>query len=451
MTDQLESGHNLTKSASAAETDRATAGRVDPDAWPDVVAVPARGVRSKMARVLFNRAVQCLPLRVILPDGETMGAGDLDSPVMRLVRPDHFARRLGAAGLIGFGEAYQAGDWTADDLTSVLTVFAEQMSTLIPPWLQRGRTLYVKHQPRREKGTRANTRNNIARHYDLSNDLFSSFLDGSMTYSSALFERDEFGHPNATWELLLQAQQRKIDRLLDLSGVGPGTRVLEIGTGWGELALRAAARGAQVHSITLSQEQADLARDRIEEAGFGAQVNIELCDYRDVRGTYDAVLSVEMIEAVGYDFWPIYFGTLDRVLRPGGFAGLQAITMPHERMLASRDTYTWIQKYIFPGGLIPSIRSVRESVHAHTSLRIVDDLAFGDDYAETLRVWRHRFENEARSGSDVGFDPTFGRMWSLYLAYSEAGFRSRYLDVHQFVLRKPTDDAINQYLEIEVS
>ena len=451
MTDQLESGHNLTKSSNAAGIEHAATVRVDSALWPDVVAVPARGVRSKMAQVLFNRAVQGLPLRVILPDGKTMGAGDLASPVMRLVRPDQFARRLGATGLIGFGEAYQAGDWTADDLTSVLTVFAEQMSTLIPPWLQRGRALYVKHQPRRERGTRANTRTNIARHYDLSNDLFASFLDDSMTYSSALFERDDLGHPNASWDLLGSAQQRKIDRLLDLAGVGPGTRVLEIGTGWGELALRAAARGAQVHSITLSQEQADLATDRIEAAGFGAQVNVELCDYRDVRGTYDAVLSVEMIEAVGYDFWPAYFSTLERVLRPGGFAGLQAITMPHERMLASRDTYTWIQKYIFPGGLIPSVRSVRESVRAHTSLRMVDDLAFGDDYAETLRIWRHRFENEARSGSDVGFDSTFGRTWSLYLAYSEAGFRSHYLDVHQFMLRKQSEDPANQHQESELS
>ena len=421
---------------STQQHDATTTNGIDRSRWPDVATVPGSGVRARVAGALFSRAVAGLPLRVLLPDGRSLGAGGLDSPVMQLVRPDDFYRRVGATGLIGFGESYQAGDWTADDLPEVLTVFARRMASLVPGWLQRGRALYVKHAPRRERGTSAGARRNIEHHYDLSNDLFASFLDPSMTYSSALFGPAGDGSTDATWATLQAAQERKIDRLLDLAEVAEGTTLLEIGTGWGELALRAAARGAQVRSITLSQQQAALARGRIADAGLSDRVSVEICDYRDVTGTYDAVVSVEMIEAVGYDYWPAYFSVLHRSLRPGGRVALQAITMPHDRMIASRSTYTWIQKYIFPGGLIPSVQAIDEQVRS-AGLRSIGDLAFGRHYADTLRLWRARFENEAGSARSLGFDETFGRMWSLYLAYSEAGFRSGYLDVHQIVLERP--------------
>jgi len=221
--------------------------------------------------------------------------------------------------------------------------------------------------------------------------------------------------------------------------VGIGTRLLEIGTGWGELAIRAAARGARVHSVTLSEEQLALARQRVAAAGFADRVTIELCDYRAVTGEYDAVISVEMIEAVGEAFWPTYFRTIDRVLAPGGAVGIQAITMPHDRMLASRQTYTWMHKYVFPGGLLPSVEAVHTAV-ANTSMRVVDDFAFGHGYAETLRLWRERFSQHSGEVCRLGFDPIFRRMWTFYLAYCEAGFRSRYLDVHQFVLRRPVKE-----------
>ena len=208
-------------------------------------------------------------------------------------------------------------------------------------------------QPRSQHNSRAQARRNIAEHYDLSNDLFAEFLDETMTYSSALFDT----LPASSADLP-SAQRRKIDRLLDTARVGPGSRVLEIGTGWGELCLRAAARGAHVRSITLSAEQQRLARQRVAAAGLSDRVDIDLCDYRDVDGRYDAVLSVEMIEAVGYRFWPTYFQTLDRLVMPGGRVAIQAITMPHDRMLATRNTYTWIQKYIFPGGLLPSTEAI---------------------------------------------------------------------------------------------
>jgi cyclopropane-fatty-acyl-phospholipid synthase len=276
----------------------------------------------------------------------------------------------------------------------------------------------------------------VARHYDLSNDLFATFLDPTMTYSSALFPQPLDAGLVPDHGSLFDAQRRKIDRLLDLTGVQSGSRVLEIGTGWGELALRAAERGADVTSITLSEQQRDLALRRIQAAGVADRVRVELCDYRDVQGSYDAILSVEMIEAVGYEYWPTYFGVLDARLRPGGKVGLQAITMPHDRMLATRDTFTWIQKYIFPGGFLPSVTAIEQMVSQHTTLRLTDRFAFGPHYAETLRLWRVAFEDDPVRIEMLGFDEVFRRMWSLYLAYSEAGFRSGYLDVQQIVLEK---------------
>jgi cyclopropane-fatty-acyl-phospholipid synthase len=296
----------------------------------------------------------------------------------------------------------------------------------------------VHRHPSGDRGTISGARQNISRHYDLSNDLFMLFLDDTLTYSAALFGPGDGCVETAALAGradLADAQRRKIDRLLDSVGVRAGSRVLEIGTGWGELALRAGARGATVRSITLSEEQRNLALARIAAVGLTHRVGVELCDYRDVQGAYDAVLSVEMIEAVGFEFWPQYFGTLDRVLAPGGRVGLQVITMPHDRMLASRDTYTWIHKYVFPGGLIPSVTSVQESA-ARAGLRVVGRHGFGLHYAETLRIWREVFTARAGEVTALGFDNTFRRMWTFYLAYSEAGFRSRYLDVHQFVLAK---------------
>ena len=191
-------------------------------------------------------------------------------------------------------------------------------------------------------------------------------------------------------------------------------------------------------TVTLSAEQRDLARRRIAEAGLTDRVTVELCDYRSVSGRYDAVVSVEMIEAVGAAYWTTYSATIDRVLADGGTAAIQAITMPHDRMLATVGDYTWIHKYIFPGGMIPSVEALREAAGT-TSLRLVDDLAFGPHYAETLRLWRERFEAHGHEvGRGFGTDPVFRRMWSFYLAYAEAGFRARYLDVRQLTFRRPT-------------
>lgn len=411
--------------------------------WPDIAKVPFSPIRARIARRLFHRVVDRLDLRVVFPDGTSRGGGSPHSPQLRLTDPGTFYARLGATGLIGFGESYMAGEWTAEDLPGVLTVFAERAATLVPPPLQRLRDLAVRRRPTEHRGTRANAGTNAAHHYDLSNELFALFLDPTLTYSSALFDQD-----GGVDELeardglsvdaagLERAQERKIDRLLDVTGVGPGTRLLEIGTGWGELALRAAARGATVRSLTLSAQQRELALRRVEEAGMSSRVEIDLCDYRDATGEYDAIVSVEMIEAVGHEFWPRYFCVLDARLARGGKIGLQAITMPDDRMLASRDTFTWIQKYIFPGGLIPSYEAIERTLDQYTNLHVAQRLSFGADYATTLALWRGRFQAQQAQVDRLGFDETFRKLWTFYLAYSEAGFRSGYLDVSQLVIRR---------------
>ena len=406
------------------------ASTVDSALWPSVARVPRGPVSVATARVaesFLRRAAARLPLRLRYPDGTVIGAADPTLPTMDVHRPAALFRRVGRSGLIGFGESYMAGEWSSDDLAALLTVFADSMADLVPPALQWLRPLAVVRHPRTMVNSLTQARDNVAEHYDLSNDLFAQFLDASMTYSSALFEDSQPG-----WSALEDAQHRKIDRLLDAARVGPGSRVLEIGTGWGELCIRAAARGAQIDSITLSVQQQHLARERVAAAGMAGSVNVELKDYREVEGRYDAVVSVEMVEAVGYRFWPTYFHTLDRLVSPGGRVAIQAITMPHDRMLRSRNTYTWIQKYIFPGGMIPSVEALVGVTERETRLRTVGMLSLRPHYAETLRLWRERFVANRDAVSALGFDAVFQRMWELYLAYSEAGFRSGYLDVYQW-------------------
>ncbi|GAB2534727.1 class I SAM-dependent methyltransferase [Nocardia heshunensis] len=398
------------------------------------------GVRSRLlangCALLFRRAVARLAVRVEYPDGTVLGVGACTEPLPRMILrdPDAFFARVGTQGLIGFGESYLAGEWTSPDPTAVLTVLAERLPRLVPAPLQRLRFALLPSPPASDLGTTANARSNIEHHYDLSNELFQLFLDETMTYSAALFEDSAI----ATWEQLAAAQRRKVDRLLDDAGVRAGSRVLEIGSGWGELCVRAAARGATVHSVTLSTRQLELARIRVAAAGFSESVVLELRDYRDIRGEYDAIVSVEMIEAIGYRYWPVYFDLLDQRLAPGGRVALQAITMPHNRMRASRRTHTWIQKYIFPGGSLPSTRAI-EAAAGRTRLRVRERRGLGMHYAETLRLWRERFDSRAPEVAALGFDATFRRLWQFYLAYSEAGFRSRYLDVQQIVLDRPEE------------
>jgi len=403
---------------------------IDSERWPTIAKVPSSPIAAASGVVagrLLRRAAARLPLRLVYPDGTVVGAADPTAPTLVVHQPEALARRIGRYGLIGFGESYMAREWSSDDLTAVLTVFANSVADLVPRGLQRLRPVGPAFRPRWRSTSRDRARRNIAEHYDLSNDLFAAFLDETMTYSCALFTR----LPACPHDLAA-AQRRKIDRLLDMAEVGCGSRVLEIGTGWGELCIQAGARGAHVHSVTLSAEQQYLARLRVAAAGLSDSVQIDLRDFRDVEGCYDAVVSVEMIEAVGYHSWPRYFASLERLVRPGGRVAIQAITMPHGRMLASRNTHTWIQKYIFPGGLLPSTQAISDITERHTGLHTVDMTSLRSHYAETLRLWRERFMRQRDELAQLGFDEVFARMWELYLAYSEAGFRSGYLDVYQW-------------------
>ncbi len=338
---------------------------------------------------------------------------------MRLHRPAQFFRRLGHDGLIGFGESYMAGDWDADDVArrphAVRATDGRAWS--LASCSGRGAGTTPANRRPIDNDLQGST-SNISRHYDLSNELFALFLDRTMTYSSAIW--DDEPHEDLT-----AAQIRKIDRLLDLAGVRAGTRLLEIGTGWGELAVRAACRGAKVTTVTLSREQQAWAIERAKLAGVGDLVDVQLRDYREVTGTFDAVVSVEMIEAVGLEYWPEYFATIDRVLAPGGRVALQSITIEHQRLLATKGTYTWIHKYVFPGGIIPSLNAVRDVVAHHTMLRISSATAYGHDYARTLHSWLERFHANTAAVHALGFDERFTRMWRFYLAYCEAGFRQR--------------------------
>ncbi|MFD9222734.1 class I SAM-dependent methyltransferase [Streptomyces sp. NPDC060064] len=405
------------------------AASVDARSWPDVARLPRTSrLRTAAAERLVLRALGRLPLRVRLAGGEPIGRG---GPLMEVHNPQAFFRRIGASGLIGFGESYMAGEWEARDLVGVLAVLAEHPATLAPEPLRRLRGAWAPTRQAGHRNTSDGPRAGIGHHCDLSNELFALFLDETLSYSSALFR----GFP-AEQNLLPAAQHRKIDRLLDLAQVGSGTQLLEIGTGWGELAIRAAQRGARVLTVTLSSEQHALARRRVHEAGLADRVTVLLRDYRKVLGRYDAIVSVETIEAVGEELWPEYFRMLDRLLAPGGRIALQSITTPKERLPASRTNCTWIQKYIFPGGLLPSTEAIEQVVTGCTGLRVAERYGFGPHYAETLRLWRERFAHRAAAVGALGFDETFRRMWTFYLASSEAGFRSGRLDVQQLLLTK---------------
>jgi cyclopropane-fatty-acyl-phospholipid synthase len=365
----------------------------------------------------------------VLPNGEVLGPNKPNLPTMQIVS-ENFFDRLGNDLKIGLGESFMAKEWEANpDLGDVLTPYAERLLHIVPGWMRKFRKLFEPFQPKHEENDLEGSKSNISRHYDLSNDLFTLFLDETMMYSSANFAGEK-----PTWDNFAKAQIRKIEGILDYAGVKAGMHILEIGTGWGQLAMQAAYRGAKVHSITLSKEQKALADQRIIKAGLGHLINVEIRDYRDLKDQYDAVVSVEMIEAVGEKYWPTYFDAISNHLKRGGRFGLQAITMPHDRLMASKHAYTWIHKYIFPGGIIPS----REVIDQFTrkSMKLVDSRALGPDYGYTLKLWRERFMQNKEKVRALGFDEEFERMWQYYLAYSEAGFRAGHLNVWQLGFEK---------------
>lgn len=340
------------------------------------------------------------------------------------------------SGDIGFAESYIAGDWSTPNLTELLKVFSvnrQQVEAMIfGTW--GGRLLYrIKHLLKHN--SRANSRKNIHAHYDLGNAFYRLWLDETMNYSSAWFEGD-LSRP------LVEAQSAKVRRALTQAQVKPGDRVLEIGCGWGALAQEATTqRGASVVGVTLSTEQLDYANARMQGRGVptgpAGRADLRLQDYRDIHDApFDAICSIEMVEAVGQAYWPAYFATVSRLLKPGGRACIQSIVIDDalfERYLASTD---FIQQYIFPGGCLPCPREFRTQARA-AGLELVDEFAFGADYAETLRRWRDAFVQRKLEVAALGFDARFMRIWEFYLAYCEAAFDTGDISLVQYTLVKP--------------
>ncbi|MFZ4480012.1 MAG: class I SAM-dependent methyltransferase [Rhodoferax sp.] len=407
--------------------------------FPDDAPASARSA----LRLLQNLRHGALTMQ--LPDGSQRRFGEHPQQ-HALPSPDHPCASItlrnwnvfGAAlrsGDIGFAESYIAGDWSTPNLTELLKVFAanrHQVEAVIyGTWV--GRLFYrIRHLL--NHNSRANSRKNIHAHYDLGNAFYALWLDRTMNYSSAWFEGD-LTRP------LHQAQDAKVRRALDMARVGPGDRVLEIGCGWGALAEQAAsARGASVVGVSLSTEQLDYANARLRRAGIatgaGASVDLRLQDYRDIGDPpFDAICSIEMVEAVGRAYWPQYFQTVSRLLKPGGRACVQSIVIDDalfERYLASTD---FIQQYIFPGGCLPCPREFRRQARA-AGLEVVDEFAFGADYAETLRRWREAFAARKEQIAALGFDDRFMRIWEFYLAYCEAAFDTGDINLMQYTLVK---------------
>jgi len=375
----------------------------------------------RIGRVALRR-LQVGGLTVVLADGSRHEFGDPAAPDQGEIRFDDSAAlvRMLLGGETGAGEAYMDGRWSSPDLAALIRVAAlnREALALSSGWFRRPLQLrrVVAHRLRRN--TKAQARRNIAAHYDLGNDFYRLFLDETLTYSSAVFETPE--------QSLADAQRSKYRRIAEGAGLSPanaaGKQVLEIGSGWGGFALYAARElGCRVTSITISKEQHDLARERVRAAGLEHLVEIELRDYREINGTYDAIVSIEMLEAVGAKYFETFFEACDRALRPGGRLSLQSITFPDVAYETQRQGANWIQTYIFPGGLCPSL-AVIERASRNTRLLIRSVADIGPDYVRTLREWRTRFMTHLDDVREQGFDERFIRMWEYYLALSEAGF-----------------------------
>lgn len=394
---------------------------------------------------LFDRLglKMCLKFLARLPEGELtlttpdgvehrFGQPGAQPSLQMSIKEYRFFRRVMVSGDIGFGEAFTDGDWTSSDLPGLLTLLAANETVMDDRSIATsviGRLVnYFRHlqRPNTVKGSSKN----IREHYDLSNDFFATFLDPSMTYSCALFETGE--------ETLEQAQQNKLQTIIDKADINADDHVLEIGCGWGSFALEAARqKGCRVTGITVSQEQLVLARQRVQAAGLEDRIEIRLCDYRHIKGHYSKVVSVEMLEAVGHAGLGPFFAACDNALEPGGRAVVQVITIPDRKYTAYRYSSDWIRKHIFPGGHVPSIGVLSEAMKRSSSLHLTDLQHYGFDYAKTLDLWRQNLLAKRQELLGLGYDDRFLRKWEYYFAYCQAGFAAQIIDLTQFVLNKP--------------
>ena len=388
---------------------------------------------------LLAQMAQLEGCRLTLRDalGETVlghpaaaGTGTLEA-VISVADPD-FYRAVAASGSVGAGEAFIDGQWQCDDLVALVRILVRNRDILdgMEGGLARlgGMVLRAWHALRRN--TRDGSRRNIAAHYDLGNDLFSLFLDPSLMYSSAIYADAS--------ESLEVAATRKLERICQKLDLSPDDHVVEIGTGWGGFAIHAAARhGCRVTTTTISREQYDLARQRVAEAGLDDRVTVLLEDYRDLTGTYDKLVSIEMIEAIGHQYLDTYFQTVARLLKPEGMALIQAITIEDHRYRQALKSVDYIKRFIFPGSFIPCVSAMLASAGSHTDLRLYNLEDIGPSYALTLRAWRERFLERLTAVRELGYDARFTRMWTFYLAYCEGGFLERSIGDVQMLFTRP--------------
>ena len=407
-------------------------GSINTSAAPSFSIPPGTPAAARTVLKLLQRLTHG-SLAVQLPDGSMQHFGTHGAQPHAALRLNNWNACSAAlkSGDIGFAESYIAGDWTTPNLTELLRVLVanrKQVEDVVyGSWA--GRLLYrIKHLLNRN--TKANSQKNIHAHYDLGNAFYELWLDDTMNYSSALFAGD-------LSQTMQQAQDAKVRRALSMAGVTTGSRVLEIGCGWGALAEMAATEfDASVTGVTLSTEQLAFAQARMARLGVSSAADLRLQDYRDIADApFDAICSIEMVEAVGREYWPTYFQALHKLLKPGGRACVQSIVIDDalfERYLSSTD---FIQQYIFPGGCLPCPREFRAQAQA-AGFDVVDEFAFGHDYAETLKRWREKFMHEKKQVLANGFDERFIRIWEFYLAYCEAAFAENNTDVVQYTLQR---------------
>ena len=393
--------------------------------------LPPAAPAAARAVLALLRGLKVGSLHVQLPDGSQARFGTQDRPAAAIRLLDWRACSAAlASGDIGFAESYIAGHWTTPDLVALLDLLLANRDAIervvYGSWW--GRLAYrLRHLGNRN--SRRGSRKNIHAHYDIGNPFYRLWLDETMNYSSALFDGD-LSRP------LPQAQHAKVQRALYECRLQPGQRLLEIGCGWGAVAEAAARQGAHVTGVTLSDEQLAFARERLQHQGLAARADLRLQDYRDIdEAPFDAIVSIEMFEAVGREYWAGYFQLLQRALKRGGRACIQTITIRDDLFARYVKSTDFIQQYIFPGGLLPSVSAFREQAHA-AGLRVVTEKAFGTDYAETLRRWRTQFLAREAEVREQGFDTRFIRIWEFYLAYCQAAFAAGNTDVVQFTLQR---------------
>lgn len=397
------------------------------------VALPARRASlpwSARAFIALMSRIRVGTMVLTLPDGEVRQFTATASPHVELtVYHWRSFRRILQSGDIGFAEAYRDGDLSCNDIVAALTL-AICNSDVMEQTLHGTfwGTLLYRLQHLGNRNSRRGSKKNIHAHYDIGNRFYRLWLDAGMTYSAGIFEHDGV--------TLADAQQAKYERILKMVNPEPGDRILEIGCGWGAFAEYAAkTRGCHVHGISLSREQLDHARQRVRGTPVESLVKFEFRDYRDISGQYDAIVSIEMFEAVGEEYWPSFFSMLERSVKPDGLIALQSITIGDEHFASYRSKTDFIQQYIFPGGMLPSPNRLQELAR-DAGLLMLDQFEFGGDYARTLRRWRGAFLEHADEIRAQGFDEKFMKLWNFYLCYCEAGFDTGRTGVRQVLMQR---------------